>query len=70
MGEFYDAAGKPFLHPVKFTDFNFCSNLAMQHVNPRKSDVLAENGRPYGTGDNTNPRAANVNAIAVTHGLI
>ena len=44
MGEFHDAAGKAFLHAVKFADFDFCSKFAVQYINARERNVLAENG--------------------------
>ena len=45
MSEFHDAAGKTLLHPVKLADLDAGSNFAMQSVDPRQRDVLAENGR-------------------------
>ena len=70
MGEFHDPAGKAFLHSVKFADFDFCAELAVQHVNTRQRDVLAENGRARRTGDNSDLRAADVNAVTMTHRFI
>lgn len=44
MGKFYDAAGKAFLHSVKFANFDFCSQFTMQYINAREGNVLTQNG--------------------------
>ena len=45
MGEFYNTAGKAFLHFIELADFNFGSKFAMQHINAGQRDVFPKDRR-------------------------